>query len=371
MMKRILPLLALMMAGLVTKAQIGIGTTTPDIYVMLDVTTPNNNKGILIPRVDYFGRTNPSNFGAALFPPPSEGMMIFDTDLAKFYYYNYNGVSPEGWRELDWDWTRIDAGSTIGSNIKLGVAGNVGIGTTNPQNKTTIVGNLAVGDSAWGAIAAPALGMTVKGRAGFGTSAPTPGYQVHVVGDQKVTGSVIVTDTVYATTISSQWAVPRGAILMWSGSIGTIPTGWALCDGGTYLGTHGSPITVPDLRERFIVGAGGDNPGVPGTGYAVSAVGGEVTHVLTTAELPAHGHSIDHGHSINDPGHSHSLPLDDATGSGLIDDAGSSPAGSINTSNATTNISINNFSGFSGNTGSNVGHENRPPYYAMAYIYKL
>jgi hypothetical protein len=41
--------------------------------------------------------------------------------------------------------------------------------------------------------------------------------------------------------------VPTGGIIMWSGTIATIPAGWALCDGSN--GT-------PDLRNRFIAGAG-------------------------------------------------------------------------------------------------------------------
>jgi len=67
--------------------------------------------------------------------------------------------------------------------------------------------------------------------------------------------------------------VPFGAIMMWSGTIAQIPTGWRLCDGnnnttvsilaGSVPGQSGmTTITIPDLRERFVVGAGGDNNGV-------------------------------------------------------------------------------------------------------------
>ena len=67
--------------------------------------------------------------------------------------------------------------------------------------------------------------------------------------------------------------VPFGAIMMWSGQISQIPTGWKLCDGNNNTtitipagSVPGQPamtqITIPDLRERFIVGAGGDNPNV-------------------------------------------------------------------------------------------------------------
>ena len=59
--------------------------------------------------------------------------------------------------------------------------------------------------------------------------------------------------------------VPFGAIMMWSGSVNQIPTGWRLCDGSAPVSipigsVPGHPsitsITIPDLRERFVVGAG-------------------------------------------------------------------------------------------------------------------
>lgn len=55
--------------------------------------------------------------------------------------------------------------------------------------------------------------------------------------------------------------IPAGVIVMWSGAANAIPSGWALCNGSN--GT-------PDLRNRFIVGAGDT--------YAVGASGGASTH---------------------------------------------------------------------------------------------
>ena len=67
-------------------------------------------------------------------------------------------------------------------------------------------------------------------------------------------------------------ALPPGTIVLWSGTIAAIPTGWALCNGAS--GT-------PDLRDRFLVGAGG--------AYAVNATGGATTH--THVAHPALAHS--------------------------------------------------------------------------------
>ena len=67
--------------------------------------------------------------------------------------------------------------------------------------------------------------------------------------------------------------VPKGGIIIWSGSANDIPTGWVLCDGSN--GT-------PDLRDRFVLGAGNN--------YAVGAKAGEETHTLTIDEMPKHSH---------------------------------------------------------------------------------
>lgn len=86
--------------------------------------------------------------------------------------------------------------------------------------------------------------------------------------------------------------MPLGAIMIWSGTDATVPAGWHICDGGTYGDTES-----PDLRDRFVIGAGG--------AYAVNATGGPATwngtitptgtvavgnHTLITAELPVHTH---------------------------------------------------------------------------------
>lgn len=112
--------------------------------------------------------------------------------------------------------------------------------------------------------------------------------------------------------------LPTGTIMAWYGTDSTIPSGWHICDGGTYGGK-----ASPDLRDRFIIGAGGS--------YAVGATAGPATwdgtvsptgtvtvtvHTLTTDELPAHTHTYeDHirygsSYTTNDysfPGHVHAL----------------------------------------------------------------
>lgn len=137
---------------------------------------------------------------------------------------------------------------------------------------------------------------------------------------------------------------PSGGIIMWSGSITSIPQGWALCNGSN--GT-------PDLRDRFIVGAGST--------YTVGETGGANSVTLTTAQMPAHSHTA----TVNDPGHSHSVSgaTQQTNGGGTIITGRNN---TVTTSTATTGISVS-----IGSTGGGQAHENRPPYYALALIMKL
>ena len=135
---------------------------------------------------------------------------------------------------------------------------------------------------------------------------------------------------------------PLGGIIMWSGAISAIPTGWSLCDGSN--GT-------PDLRNKFVLGATNDGSDSTYPGISVSQTGGTADAVV-----------VQHNHSITDPGHTHSQ-----TGGGTDDDGGPNVPGgnSTNTisniSTQTTGISINN----EGVSGTN---QNLPPFLALAYI---
>ena len=134
-------------------------------------------------------------------------------------------------------------------------------------------------------------------------------------------------------------SVPSGAILLWSGSTGSIPTGFVLCDGTN---------STPDLRNRFVVGAGDT--------YAVNATGGSADAIV-----PAHTHSI------TDPGHTHTVGIltanDLSGGSGTSGSNTRTPLNSYTTSSATTGITVNQ-------AGESATNANLPPYYALAYIMK-
>ena len=138
-------------------------------------------------------------------------------------------------------------------------------------------------------------------------------------------------------------AIPSGGIIIWSGSTGSIPAGWFLCNGAN--GT-------PDLRDRFIVGAGNT--------YAVNATGGSADAIVVT-----HTHTA----TVTDPGHTHSGSYlngtPQASGSGPTVTSPTQFTNSISIPTATTGISVTN-----ANAGVSGTNANLPPYYALAYIMK-
>jgi microcystin-dependent protein len=172
-----------------------------------------------------------------------------------------------------------------------------------------------------------------------------------------------ILDGVTATTSDiNTRLIPTGVIVMWSGSIATIPASWYLCNGAN--GT-------PDLRDRFIVGAG--------TTYAVAATGGAATVALTEANLAAHTHTFSATTSA-DGAHGHQAYAGSSDGSSSAVRQGLQTIDSnlANRTNgggaipyiANSSTHTHTVSGTSGSIGSGTAHENLPPYYALAYIMK-
>lgn len=105
--------------------------------------------------------------------------------------------------------------------------------------------------------------------------------------------------------------VPKGGIIMWAPSMGAIPQGWRLCDGGTYNG-----VVTPDLRDRFVkcetTGFSGTRAVAESlaTGGAHDHAGATGSTTLTISQIPAHSHNIavreDPGPG-NQPGNSDSI----------------------------------------------------------------
>jgi microcystin-dependent protein len=171
-----------------------------------------------------------------------------------------------------------------------------------------------------------------------------------------------VTQQEFALLSGQTSLVPAGAIVMWSGSVASIPSGWYICDGNN--GT-------PDLTGRFVVHADADSGGT----YAPGDTGGADDVTLTEAQMPAHTHS---GNTASAGSHSHTINNAYGVSTGTVSDGyfdGSQAAGGVDERNIvfsqSTDTQGNHAHSFTtGSTGGGSSHENRPPYYALAYIMK-
>ena len=163
-------------------------------------------------------------------------------------------------------------------------------------------------------------------------------------------------------------AFVTGMIILWYGNTGNIPTGFVLCDGNN---------STPDLRDRFVVGAG--------SAYSPGNTGGSQNVTLSTSQLPSHNHSI----SVSGTTSNKSLTGDitkisecynvagGATGVFTKKGTGNSPVTGAASNSPTAGVDFDashdhtfTASGTSGNQGSGGAIETRPPYYALCYIMK-
>jgi len=174
------------------------------------------------------------------------------------------------------------------------------------------------------------------GNVGIGTT--EPGVKLDVSGEVRSTVNGV-----------EFYMVPKGGIIMWAGSAGSIPSSWALCDGNN--GT-------PDLRGRFIVGYGTRESAPLPTQetYAVGNIGGQI-----------HMSMHNHGGTTNTTGsHSHSITTAN-WGSVAVITAGSND----NRGSQSTGAAGDHFHTLSLDGTGAIPNENRPPYYALCFIMKL
>jgi hypothetical protein len=156
--------------------------------------------------------------------------------------------------------------------------------------------------------------------------------------------------TVQQAQASLANVIPTGVIVLWSGSIAAIPSGWALCNGSN--GT-------PNLRDRFVVGAGSAyNPGNTGGASTHTHSVTVNSHVLDASQMPNHFHTLGMQSSQAE------LPGQGFAAGGLF----------------VNRIMVTGSGAATFTQGSGLGHShtassgsasNLPLYYALAYIMKL
>ena len=190
----------------------------------------------------------------------------------------------------------------------------------------------------------------------------TQGYSYKFILTDSTNNQIQTYDNLYgilqnAPAVSN--VVPTGLIAIWSGSIGSIPSGWVLCDGTN---------STPDLRNSFILGAGNS--------YSVGQTGGSADAIVVS-----HTHTATSTSTVTDPTHFHQTVLVSGggssqntwgTGPNVNGPAGASQqtnqpgtytspvATGVTVATATTNAS----------TGVSGTNANLPPYYALAFIMK-
>ena len=358
----------LLLPSTLSFGQVGINNPNPDTTALLDLTS--NKLGLLVPRMTSFERraiTNPAN--ALLVYDKDDGMFYFqDTTNGTFIRHNWTGLSPFRFRD---DSTRYD---TISATYKRDIYTHptvryFGLGTTAPLSSLSLIGNLSVGTNAE---AAPANGIVVDG-------------------DIKAKANITVTETVTAKKFEGFGTIPLGGIIMWSGNPAAVPSGWTLCDGTI----NGTPNTsIPDLSGKFVVGympVSAATPNITANATAalkeenyggVGNTGGELAHTLTKAELPKHQHEANgNGATINitsSGSHDHDYEdfyMNEASNSGDYADGdgtgrGNSAKVTDPESHTHPNSSFNGLTGLGKDVLEN-SHENRPPYFVIAYIIRI
>ena len=296
------------------------------------------------------------------------------------------------------DGTEIDLSSgdltlDVAGDIVLDAAGDEVIfkdGSTNVGHVSMDSDNLTIkslvsdkdvliqGNDGGSAITALTLDMSDAGAASF-NGAVTANAGVNSSGTITSSGTLAVTGNLtvdsasgssgQVLTSAGSGATPTwttqfvsGMIMLWSGSTGSIPSGWVLCNGSN---------STPDLRDRFVVGAGST--------YSVDATGGSATvtpsgtnsgTTLTAAQMPKHYHLMLGPNNVSSPQGSGSSvgvygggsPDDSTQAYGTYSTGGTAASGAqaTGTSNGQSHTHT-----FTGNSQTNL-----PPYYALAYIMK-
>jgi microcystin-dependent protein len=332
----------------------------PDASSLLDLNS--TSKGVLVPRMTTAQRDQISN--------PANGLLVFDTDVKCFTYYSSTTST----------WSFLCNTGTGGTNTILTTSVSPGANCAN-GGVLLQFGNDTNGD---GILNPSEINTSLDQYVCNGTQG-AQGVQ-GTQGPQGIQG--------IQGPAGTNASLPAGIIVMWSGTLATVPSGWALCDG-----TNGTP----DLMDRFVVsarfdaGGGGNNI----SNFNIGHTGGANSVTITTNNLPSHTHSIGgstggqsvshtHAVSITTSGGDHTHTYDKGISGGDVREGTGGqtyPLRSVTPTNTSgTGAHSHTVSGNTGNasvdhthtlpantgaTGGGVALNILPPYYALAYIMKL
>jgi len=356
-------LLLLSIPGYVS-AQVGIDNATPNPYAILDISA--TSKGILIPRMTHFERfALLSNCSSSNTCP--NGLLVFDRDKEAFFWllnnawYLVNGFqspdfingTPED-NQLHPIVKNVGIGTTAGIGYKVDVNGKVQI--RNQVDITT--GNLDIANG----------GMNVNAGNVWAVNGSITAGNIHATTYARATGfSTILTE------INVAGPVPVGGIVMWAGSTGAIPAGWAICDG-----TNGTP----DLTGRMIIGYGTRSEKIMQSGgsitdgsamsFGLGGTAGSDKVAISVGEMASHKHSV----SLTMTGHNHEYMIDDGSGGPytpnawrIIDGSGDCD-GCMGNYRGYTDMQSHSHTLTELEIGGDEAHYSLPVYYVLAFIMK-
>jgi microcystin-dependent protein len=330
--------------------QIGINVNSPNKSAVLHISSIT--KGLLIPRLSITQRLALNN--------PAHALLVFDTDDSFFYFYdstynrgdeNWTGLTPWLFRDNLSDYDNVNLFYKRDLFTHPSVR-SVNMGTENPVsgNVLTVVDNIAIGN----------------------TDSTASANGMYVEGDLQGEKSVTVTNKVISDGFVGIGTMPISGIIMWSGNLADLPNEWELCDGNN--GNKINGIAIPDLRGRFIVGYDKTGTSSPVAGSkeintrGIGNVGGLTLDTLTTNEMPTHNHS---GNTVLGGSHKHRYRDDYALSRrAYVLWPGNGNQGMSGVSDHTENTGTYNqhHDHVIDNEGGGKSHENRPPYYVLAFI---
>ena len=367
-------------------AQVSIGDqSVPDTDAILDLTN-GNSLGLLLPH----SSSNP-NLGTLSAAP--EGLLLYykENFFLKGSGASFNSITP--WKSIytgddpsnvyfnPTEYTGVGIGldgSAIKANLHVALGSNPILLIPKEVNTSNTSASFIIGDSdADTHMSIDNDEILVKNSANnnTGTLKLQEGGGTVQVGDPAIAPYTASTNrsTLNVTGEIQQHGfalVPVGGIIMWNGS--TAPAGWALCNGQSITFLDGTTGTAPDLSERFIVGAMGENTtnAVSGTAYPIGVGADEGRNSIS------HTHSVNPDEFTTDDGgsHNHSMggPSTDGTASSSCWPCGTwNAAGGSHTHTINSSTHSHTFDMPSKTSSGASNTENRPPYYALAFIIKL
>ena len=326
------------------------------------------------------------NTGTNILPGNSRGLILEGPHTGHVVVGLHGSGSNQGFAIIS---APVTASSHVPTYDKL-VAffagdGKVGIGTKTPSQNLHVEGSMLV------------TGNTVLGNATSDDTQITGDLDVDV--NLNVDGAAVIDGEVTLHTLPTASAsdfqyivrnssnkiaqqniaapIPVGGIIMWSGNMNAIPSGFAICDGAVH-----NSVQTPDLRNKFIVGA--NNTGsaaAPTTTVSGSATasGGSATHnhggnvgntTLNNTQIPSHNHTYKDSYFIE----IHNVGVGASGAIAGVDHVGPTKyKGSGDSDNDNEYVYYRN--GTTNTTGGGGSHThtistqtNVPPFFALAYI---